>query len=123
MRYLWLSIGALSLVLGLVGSVLPLLPTTPFILLAAFCFANSSPRFHLWLVEHPAFGPPIRDWRLHGAISRGAKLAGTLAMAAAFLLSALFRLDAVILIIQALVMAGVLAFLWTRPTAGKFDGC
>ncbi len=62
----WISIG-----LGVIGVVLPLLPTTPFILLAASCFAKSSPRFHYWLVNHAFFGPIVRNFSHNEAIPRG----------------------------------------------------
>ena len=71
MRYLWLSFGFIALALGMAGAVLPLLPTTPFILLAAFCFARSSRRFHNWLLNHRTFGPMIENWRQEGAILGG----------------------------------------------------
>lgn len=61
-RYALLTIGWLSVVLGVVGIFLPVLPTTPFLLLAAGCFARSSERFYNWLVKHPKLGPWIRDY-------------------------------------------------------------
>ena len=61
-RYLLLSIGWLSVALGVIGIFLPVLPTTPFLLLAAACFVRSSRRFYLWLVTHPHLGPWIRDY-------------------------------------------------------------
>ncbi|KPW28933.1 Membrane protein [Pseudomonas amygdali pv. mellea] len=61
-RYLLIAVGWLSVVSGVIGIFLPVLPTTPFLLLAAACFARSSPRFYHWLVNHPQLGPWIRDY-------------------------------------------------------------
>lgn len=69
---LWL-LGAISLVLGIVGMMLPVLPTTPFILLTAACWAKASPRFHLWLRQHPRFGKIVQNWDDKRAIPRKAK--------------------------------------------------
>lgn len=73
--------GGSALLVGLVGMFLPLLPTVPFMLLAAFCFARGNPRVERWLVEHPRFGPPITAWREHGAISPAGKRAALIALA------------------------------------------
>lgn len=74
--------GFVSLALGALGLLLPILPTVPFVILAAFCFARSSPALERRLVEHPTFGPHIEAWRSRGAISRRGKAAAAAAFAA-----------------------------------------
>ncbi len=114
-RHLWTAAGLVSFAIGAVGALLPLLPTVPFMLLAAFCFARGSEPFHRWLVDHPRFGRAIRDWQAHGAISRGGKRAAVGAIAASFVLSLLLGVPRQALLIQAVVLAGVMAFILTRP--------
>lgn len=114
-RGLWGIAGGLALALGLVGVVLPLLPTVPFLLLAAFCFARSSNRLHDWLVTHPKLGAPIRDWDRSGSISPAAKRLATVSIAAAFGVSLALGLRPLILLVQGLTLAAVLVFIWTRP--------
>jgi len=72
-RIVFLVIGWLNVLLGVVGIFTPILPTTPFLLLAFWCFSKSSPKFARWLEDHPWFGPPIRDWQRNRAISMKAK--------------------------------------------------
>lgn len=115
MRGLWLALGGLFLGLGLLGVVLPVLPTTPFLLLAAGCFARSSPRLHGWLLGHPVFGPPIRNWEENGAISRKAKRLAVGSMAAVLVLSVVFGLAWKVLLAQGLLIAVGSAFVLTRP--------
>lgn len=115
MRALWLLAGFLFLGLGLLGVVLPVLPTTPFLLLAAGCFAKSSPRLHGWLVSHPTFGPPIRNWEENGAISRPAKRLAVGSMAAVLALSVLFGAPWPVLLAQGVLIAVGAGFVLTRP--------
>lgn len=72
-RAVWTAAGLLAVVLGIAGIFLPLLPTTPFVLLAAFCFSRGSRRFEAWLLAHPRFGPMVADWRARRAVPRRAK--------------------------------------------------
>lgn len=116
MRIVWLGLGLLCICLGTVGILLPLLPTVPFVLLAAFCFARSSERLHDWLLSHPQFGPAIEDWRERGAVSLRAKKLATISIATVFVLSFALDVRHTILIIQAGVLGCVLIFLWTRPS-------
>lgn len=73
--------GFLSLALGAVGIFLPLLPTVPFVLLAAYCFSRGSRRWERWMLEHPKLGPIIKDWRAHHAVPLRAKQLATVMMA------------------------------------------
>ncbi len=86
-KLLFITGGWLSLALGIAGIPLPLLPTTPFLLLAAFCFAEGSDRLHDWLVNHVHLGPPIRRWREHRAVSRRTKWMGSLSLLAVLAVS------------------------------------
>jgi uncharacterized protein len=79
-RPLFLVLGLLFTALGIIGAVLPLMPTTVFLILAAGCFARSSPRLEAWLMNHPRFGPTLRAWRENGAIPRKAKVFACLGM-------------------------------------------
>lgn len=117
MRILWLTSGLMALTLGIIGILLPLLPTVPFLLLAAFCFSKSSERLHHWLINHPKFGPPIMDWQSRGAITRHTKTLATMAIAVAFTIPIILSVRPMIIVIQALALTAVLTFIWTRPEA------
>ncbi len=116
MRSLWFVIGLAATACGIAGAVLPLLPATPFLLLATFAFARSSPRLHDWLVTHPTLGPPIENWRAHGAIATRVKTLAVIVMAITLAASVLGGLDGWIILLQAGVMALAAAFILTRPS-------
>lgn len=114
-RSLHFAVGLVATGLAVLGAVLPLLPTTPFLLVAAWAFARSSPRLEAWLIDHAHFGPLIADWRRGGAVDRRVKRLSALVMLATLALGALAGLSTTILAIQAAIFAAVSLFLWTRP--------
>ena len=114
-RTLWMAGGWTSFGLGTVGAVLPLLPTVPFMLLAAFCFARGSEDVHQWLMEHPRFGGPIRDWLEHGAIGRDAKRWAMVAIGMSFVISLMLGVHWHVLAVQATTLGAVTLFILTRP--------
>lgn len=115
MRPIWLGVGIGSVALGALGIVLPLLPTTPFLLLAAFAFARSSPRLGRWLLDHPRFGAPIRDWQRDGSIARRTKRVAVLVIAATLVVSIGAGVPGWVVAVQVPVLAMVTAFILTRP--------
>jgi uncharacterized membrane protein YbaN (DUF454 family) len=114
-QWLLRGVAALSLGLGFLGLFLPLLPTTPFVLLAAWAATRSSPRLLAWLERHRLFGKMLREWRQGGVVSRKAKWAATVTMSTSALL--------MLLTVSKLWAAGcaiacmgcVLLWLWRRP--------
>lgn len=89
-RGLLVACGLVATVLGVIGVFLPVLPTTPFLLLAAACFARASPRLYRRLADSRTFGPVLREWRRHGSIPWRAKLAGITLMSVSIVVSATF---------------------------------
>lgn len=116
LRRLWLAGGALSLLLGIVGIALPVLPTTPFVLLAAFCFARGSARWEHWLVNHRHFGPMVRNWRERRAVPLVAKRLATVTMAASSAWAWL-TLAAPWRYVPAVCCVAVAIWLWRLPSS------
>ena len=114
-RRLWVIAGGVALGIGIVGIVVPLLPTTPFLILAAYCFSRGSRRLHDWLLDHRTLGPPIRDWREHRSVSGKAKLSAMIAIVLIFALSAFLDVPGWALALQGIVLGAVSVFLLTRP--------
>jgi uncharacterized membrane protein YbaN (DUF454 family) len=114
-RLTLILIGFISLALGALGIFVPLLPTTPFLLLSAFAFANSSERMHQWLLDHNLFGPLIDNWRQHRAISRRAKVVSILSMVAILMISVLMPVPTYLIVIQVFVLSTTAIFVLSRP--------
>lgn len=114
MRKALLLVGVFLVPLGVAGLVLPFLPGTPLLILAAACFARSSPKFESYLVNHPRFGAPIRSWRETGAIPLRAKIIALLAIASSLWMVAAGDAPALAKIIAASVLAIVAIFVTTR---------
>ena len=115
-RGLWLVCGGICLLTGLVGLVLPLLPTTPFVLLAAYCFSQGSARYERWLLAHPKFGPMVRDWRSQHAVPLRAKQIAVVMMAASSAVAA-WLLPGPVAWIPGVCCTLVAVWLWRLPTA------
>ena len=112
-RPLYLAGGLVSLGLGAIGAFLPIVPTVPFLLLAAFCFARSNPEWEARLLDHPQYGAQLRDWRERRAISRPAKLAAVGAMSVGVAFTWL-TLGWPWVLISIAVLATAGTWIWTR---------
>ena len=113
-RQLYLWVGLLALALGTAGIALPLLPTVPFIILAAFCFARSSPALEAQLLNHPKFGAHLLAWREKGAISRHGKWSATIAFSVSIAIG--FTALALPWSLVPMGVAGVcLSWIWLKP--------
>lgn len=100
----WTLVGVLFLLLGAIGAVLPLLPTTPFVLLAAWCFARSSPRMHAWLLKSPLFGPVLRNWEENRCMPRNARRVALIMMLGVGTSSVLFFVPGIPLKIMGILL-------------------
>lgn len=103
--------------LGMVGVVLPLLPTTPFLIVAVWAAGKSSPRLELWLLEHPQFGPLLKGWRERGAIPVFAKYLAGLMLTSSWLVLWLLNMKTEVLIFLAVFFSALLTYIISRPNA------
>jgi uncharacterized protein len=116
LRPLAALLGLICVGLGVVGAVLPLMPSTVFFICAAGCFAYASPRLEAWLLSFKFIGDPVRAWRDRGAIALPAKLMATLGMSIGLAALALAGANTLMLAIAAGVLALCALFIWTRPS-------
>ena len=108
----WLNVG-----LGILGMILPVMPTSVFLLIALWAFSKSSLRFHRWLFDHPTLGRTIRAWHVHGVIPVRAKLMALGAMTSSLIYVTLYVADGWALPLGlAMTLSAVSAFIITRPS-------
>ncbi len=116
-RTIFVVLGWIALGIGFVGIFLPVLPTTPFVILAAYFFSKGSERLHQWLLDHKWFGKPLREWERHGVVRPKGKIMATVLVIPSNLYVAAFtNVPVPLKITMICVCAAVLAFVWTRPS-------
>lgn len=115
-RYAMISLAMFFLVLGFIGVFTPIMPTMPFVLLAAVCFARSSPRFYNWLMNHQWFGPSLRDWKTTGGIRRKNKFLAIGLLGFTMTPTVVFIIPIMgVKILMAVIGLSVAAFIASRP--------
>lgn len=114
-RWFYMGVAAVGLVLAVIGAVLPVMPTVPFILLAAWAASRGSPRLAHWLESHPVFGPSIVAWRAGGVVPRRAKWIASAMMTGSSVGMLLVAGPRWFVLLAVLAMAVAAAWLWRRP--------
>jgi uncharacterized membrane protein YbaN (DUF454 family) len=111
----WRTVALVCCVLGIVGAFVPVLPTTPFLLVAVWAASKGWPQLEAWLIGHPRYGPPIRRWRDHRAVPRSAKWLASATMLASAVSVALSQVPLAVRIGIPVFLAGIALWLWRRP--------
>jgi hypothetical protein len=111
----WRTLAVLCVVLGLIGVVVPGLPTVPFLLVAAWAGGKGWPALERWLLQHPRHGPAIRRWRDHGAVPRRAKWIASATMVVSVALIAISAAHVALKLGMFAFLAAVALWLWRRP--------
>lgn len=114
---LWRLVAAIALALGIIGLFLPVVPTVPFVLLAAWASSKGWPQMEEYLLSHEYFGPQIRNWREYGAVSRRAKYLAAVMISCSVIMLWLLPLHWGLQASLSVVMIAVIIWLWTRPDA------
>jgi uncharacterized protein len=116
LRWAYLALGVVCVALGIIGVIVPGMPTTVFLIVALWAFARSSPRLHVWLLDHPRLGPPLRAWQNHRVVPRRAKILATGMMATSIVILWFTSRNPWLTGSVAAVLAGVSTYLLTRPS-------
>lgn len=114
-RWIYLALGLGFVMLGIIGAVLPVMPTTIFLILALACFSRASPRLEQRLLAHPRYGKSLRDWRDHRVVSRRGKYFASAGMLLGLIIMLAGHAPLWAAALAGTVEAGVLVFLWRCP--------
>ncbi|MFC7051360.1 YbaN family protein [Hansschlegelia quercus] len=115
-RWLWLAAGMVCVGLGIVGLILPVMPGTVFLIMAAACFARGSPRLESWLLNHPRLGPSVVAWRRDGAIPPRAKLMASAGMALSLVIVSVSGAPPIAIFSSAVLIGAGAIYVATRPS-------
>jgi uncharacterized membrane protein YbaN (DUF454 family) len=115
-RLIYLSVGWICTALGIIGAFLPVMPTTPFLLVAVWAFSRSSPRLKKWLYHHPRYGKTIREWFEHGAVSNWVKFVAIATMSMSVPIVYAFTKNLTLVLIHVFIIFLVAIFLISRPS-------
>lgn len=116
---MWLAAGCVATALGVIGLILPVMPGTVFLILAAACFARGSPRLEKWLLQHPWLGPSVVAWRRDGAIPVKAKIMAFAGMALSIVLVSLSGAPPIAIWSTVAFVAAGAIYVGTRPSRSK----
>lgn len=118
LHWTYIGVGWVFTGLGIVGAFVPVMPTTPFLLVALWAFSKSSPRLQKWLLEHPRYGPTLRDWHKYGAIRPSIKAVSITAMAVSVVMVYWMTDNILAIALHAIIVTLTALFILSRPSAG-----
>ena len=118
LHWTYIGVGWVFTSLGIIGAFVPVMPTTPFLLVALWAFGKSSPRLQKWLLEHPRYGPTLRDWHKYGAIRSSIKVVSITAMAASVVMVYWMTDNIFAITLHLIVVTLTALFILSRPSTG-----
>jgi uncharacterized membrane protein YbaN (DUF454 family) len=121
-KTLYIGLGVICVIVGFIGALLPIMPTVPFLLLAAWAFERGSETMHNWIISHKVFGPPINEWQKYGVIKKRSKIIAIFFISLSFSYMLIFRpLMLPVKIFLSVLGICVILFIATRPSEVPAD--